>query len=181
MDTEGRQWFLHYQEAVVDQWKSSKLKIFFNFQSLSIMVVIFGAIRSTLFCQNVSSFVVFLDTPAAWKREVCYMANHNNNNPQQQQHSYQPQQHHLPPTTPPTKTTCSFTQERTEIYFLGIFCIEAMFKVVALGFVLHRGAYLRNAWNMMDFIVVVTGFVTSLFDPDCLSGGWVLVDRGFGW
>ncbi len=43
------------------------------------------------------------------------------------------------------------------MYFLGIFCIEALFKIVALGFVLHKGAYLRSMWNIMDFIVVVTG------------------------
>ena len=48
-------------------------------------------------------------------------------------------------------------QEDTEVYFLGIFCIEALFKVVALGFVLHKGSYLRNIWNIMDFVVVVTG------------------------
>ena len=48
-------------------------------------------------------------------------------------------------------------QEETEVYFLGIFCIEALFKVVALGFVLHKGSYLRNIWNIMDFVVVVTG------------------------
>lgn len=51
-------------------------------------------------------------------------------------------------------------KEKTEIYFLMIFCIEATFKIVALGFVLHRGAYLRNAWNIMDFVVVVTGLVS---------------------
>jgi len=48
-------------------------------------------------------------------------------------------------------------QEETEVYFLGIFCVEALFKIVALGFVLHKGSYLRNVWNMMDFVVVVTG------------------------
>ena len=48
-------------------------------------------------------------------------------------------------------------QEQTEVYFLGIFCVEATLKIVALGFVLHKGAYLRNVWNIMDFIVVVTG------------------------
>ena len=52
-------------------------------------------------------------------------------------------------------------QEETEVYFLGIFCVEALFKVVALGFVLHKGSYLRNVWNMMDFVVVVTGWVSS--------------------
>ena len=48
-------------------------------------------------------------------------------------------------------------QEETEVYFLAIFCVEALLKIVALGFVLHKGAYLRNVWNIMDFIVVVTG------------------------
>ena len=48
-------------------------------------------------------------------------------------------------------------QEKTEVYFLVIFCIEALLKIVALGFILHKGAYLRNVWNIMDFIVVVTG------------------------
>lgn len=47
--------------------------------------------------------------------------------------------------------------ESTEPYFLGIFTVEAALKILALGFVLHRGSYLRNAWNIMDFIVVVTG------------------------
>jgi len=45
------------------------------------------------------------------------------------------------------------------VYFLGIFCVEALFKVVALGFVLHKGSYLRNVWNIMDFVVVVTGYI----------------------
>ncbi|XKL62043.1 hypothetical protein PGB90_001876 [Kerria lacca] len=48
-------------------------------------------------------------------------------------------------------------KENTENFFLGIFCVEATVKILALGFVLHRGAYLRNVWNMMDFIVIVTG------------------------
>ena len=50
-----------------------------------------------------------------------------------------------------------FLQEATEPYFLGIFTVETALKILALGFVLHRGSYLRNAWNIMDFIVVVTG------------------------
>ncbi len=52
---------------------------------------------------------------------------------------------------------CFLLQEETEVYFLGIFCVEASLKIVALGFVLHKGAYLRNIWNIMDFVVVVTG------------------------
>lgn len=48
-------------------------------------------------------------------------------------------------------------QEKTEPYFIGIFCFEAGIKLVALGFVFHKGSYLRNGWNVMDFIVVLSG------------------------
>ncbi|XP_074655928.1 voltage-dependent calcium channel type A subunit alpha-1-like [Tubulanus polymorphus] len=58
------------------------------------------------------------------------------------------------------KTTLTLSLEKTEAYFLGIFCIEALLKIVALGFVLHKGSYLHNIWNIMDFVVVVTGFIT---------------------
>ncbi|RXM92772.1 putative voltage-dependent N-type calcium channel subunit alpha-1B [Acipenser ruthenus] len=45
----------------------------------------------------------------------------------------------------------------TEPYFIGIFCFEAGIKIIALGFAFHKGTYLRNGWNVMDFVVVLTG------------------------
>ncbi|XP_031338416.1 voltage-dependent calcium channel type A subunit alpha-1 isoform X28 [Photinus pyralis] len=59
------------------------------------------------------------------------------------------------------KTMLALRLEDTEEYFLGIFCVEAALKILALGFVLHRGSYLRNIWNIMDFFVVLTGFLTK--------------------
>uniref|UniRef100_A0A8C2KIH4 Voltage-dependent N-type calcium channel subunit alpha-1B n=1 Tax=Cyprinus carpio TaxID=7962 RepID=A0A8C2KIH4_CYPCA len=47
-------------------------------------------------------------------------------------------------------------------YFIGIFCFEAGIKIIALGFVFHKGSYLRNGWNVMDFVVVLTGILTTL-------------------
>ena len=32
--------------------------------------------------------------------------------------------------------------------------------MVALGFVMERGAYLRDMWNWLDFVVVVVGWLT---------------------
>ncbi|KAK0403052.1 hypothetical protein QR680_016690 [Steinernema hermaphroditum] len=56
--------------------------------------------------------------------------------------------------------------DKTEPYFMGIFCLECLLKIVAFGFVLHKGSYLRSGWNIMDFIVVVSGVVTMLpFTP----------------
>ena len=48
-------------------------------------------------------------------------------------------------------------QEELEPYFMGIFTVEMVTKIVAMGFVLHPDSYLRNPWNIMDFIVVVSG------------------------
>ncbi|XP_037935071.1 voltage-dependent calcium channel type A subunit alpha-1-like isoform X1 [Teleopsis dalmanni] len=58
------------------------------------------------------------------------------------------------------KTVLAQKLERTEAYFLCIFCVEASLKILALGLVLHKHSYLRNIWNIMDFFVVVTGAMT---------------------
>ncbi|XP_053671842.1 voltage-dependent calcium channel type A subunit alpha-1 isoform X2 [Anopheles nili] len=58
------------------------------------------------------------------------------------------------------KTVLAQKLEKTEAYFLGIFCVEASLKILALGFVMHKHSYLRNIWNIMDFFVVVTGSMT---------------------
>uniref|UniRef100_A0A8B9KJQ9 Calcium channel, voltage-dependent, R type, alpha 1E subunit a n=1 Tax=Astyanax mexicanus TaxID=7994 RepID=A0A8B9KJQ9_ASTMX len=59
------------------------------------------------------------------------------------------------------KTPMSRRLEKTEPYFIGMFCFEAGIKIVALGFVFHKGSYLRNGWNVMDFIVVLSGILAT--------------------
>lgn len=41
--------------------------------------------------------------------------------------------------------------------FTAIFALEFVVKTVARGFVLMPNAYLRNGWNILDFIVVISG------------------------
>lgn len=50
----------------------------------------------------------------------------------------------------------------TEIFFTVLFALEFVLKVVAQGFVLGRGAYLRDSWNIIDFLVVVTALMASI-------------------
>ena len=38
-----------------------------------------------------------------------------------------------------------------------IFLLEAVIKIVAMGFIGHSKAYLRDPWNIIDFVIVVTG------------------------
>lgn len=52
------------------------------------------------------------------------------------------------------RTPLAMQLEQAEPYFLYIFCVEAACKILALGLVLHPNSYLRNVWNIMDFIVI---------------------------
>uniref|UniRef100_A0A3B3UJX3 Voltage-dependent N-type calcium channel subunit alpha n=1 Tax=Poecilia latipinna TaxID=48699 RepID=A0A3B3UJX3_9TELE len=60
------------------------------------------------------------------------------------------------------KTPLSERLDDTEPYFIGIFCFEAGIKIIALGFAFHKGSYLRNGWNVMDFVVVLTGILATV-------------------
>ena len=68
------------------------------------------------------------------------------------------------------KTILALQLEELEPYFMGIFTVEMCTKIVAMGFVLHPDSYLRNAWNIMDFIVVVSGFLPMLMPTNEATG-----------
>lgn len=50
----------------------------------------------------------------------------------------------------------------SDIFFTAVFGLEMCIRVVSLGFIAHKGAYLRDPWNRLDFVIVVTSIV-SLF------------------
>ncbi|KAH8273691.1 hypothetical protein KR018_008850, partial [Drosophila ironensis] len=53
------------------------------------------------------------------------------------------------------------TLEKVEYVFLVIFTAECVMKIIAYGFMLHNGAYLRNGWNLLDFTIVVIGAIST--------------------
>lgn len=59
-------------------------------------------------------------------------------------------------------------QEKVEYVFMAVFTVEAVAKILALGFLLHPGAYLRSLWNLLDFSIVSIGCV-PLSVSLCLS------------
>ncbi|XP_037069843.1 muscle calcium channel subunit alpha-1-like isoform X3 [Pollicipes pollicipes] len=61
--------------------------------------------------------------------------------------------------------------ERIEYIFLVIFTTECVMRIIAYGFVLHPGAYLRNVWNILDFSIVVIGIVSTALSS--------LIEEGF--
>uniref|UniRef100_A0A673HNE4 Voltage-dependent L-type calcium channel subunit alpha n=1 Tax=Sinocyclocheilus rhinocerous TaxID=307959 RepID=A0A673HNE4_9TELE len=54
----------------------------------------------------------------------------------------------------------NLTLESLEYIFLLIFTLECFLKIVAYGLLFHEGAYLRNCWNMLDFVIVFMGLFT---------------------
>ncbi|XP_072402632.1 muscle calcium channel subunit alpha-1 isoform X5 [Diabrotica undecimpunctata] len=52
--------------------------------------------------------------------------------------------------------------EKIEYIFLVIFTTECVMKILAYGFLMHQGAYLRNGWNLLDFTIVVIGLITTV-------------------
>lgn len=44
--------------------------------------------------------------------------------------------------------------------FLGIYTLEMFIKLVARGFFINSYTYLRDAWNWLDFVVILSAYVT---------------------
>ena len=38
-----------------------------------------------------------------------------------------------------------------------VFILEAALKIIAMGFIMQKGSYLRSIWNFIDLLVAVSG------------------------
>ncbi|XP_021335252.2 calcium channel, voltage-dependent, L type, alpha 1D subunit, a isoform X2 [Danio rerio] len=61
--------------------------------------------------------------------------------------------------------------ETVEYAFLIIFTIETFLKIIAYGLVMHQNAYVRNGWNMLDFVIVVIGLFSVVLEVLTKEGG----------
>lgn len=64
----------------------------------------------------------------------------------------------------PTSTSTSEATENIELFFLVAYSIEMVLKIIGLGFILPKGAYLRDGWNILDFTIVVSSYIPILFE-----------------
>ena len=44
--------------------------------------------------------------------------------------------------------------------FTYIFTAECLFKIIALGFIKHKHSYLKDSWNILDFVIVIISLLT---------------------
>ncbi|XP_071900222.1 voltage-dependent L-type calcium channel subunit alpha-1D isoform X12 [Anas platyrhynchos] len=54
--------------------------------------------------------------------------------------------------------------EKVEYAFLIIFTVETFLKIIAYGLLLHPNAYVRNGWNLLDFVIVVVGLFSVILE-----------------
>ena len=59
----------------------------------------------------------------------------------------------------------------------GLFILEATFKIIVLGFVFGKKTYLRDAWNILDFTIVLFSCLNWILDH--VSNISVTFLRGF--
>jgi len=54
----------------------------------------------------------------------------------------------------------------TKIFYIIniLFTIEMLMKIIAKGFILHKYAYLRNGWNIIDFIICIYQWLKLKYD-----------------
>ncbi|GLV39288.1 Ca[2+]-channel protein alpha[[1]] subunit D [Carabus blaptoides fortunei] len=69
--------------------------------------------------------------------------------------------------------------EKIEYVFLVIFTAECVMKIIAYGFMMHQGAYLRNGWNLLDFTIVVIGMISTALSNLTKEGFDVKALRAF--
>lgn len=48
-----------------------------------------------------------------------------------------------------------------ENFFLWAYGSEALLKIVAMGLLFNKDAYLRDSWNILDFTIVLTSFISA--------------------
>ncbi|XP_037622668.1 sodium channel protein type 4 subunit alpha B-like isoform X1 [Sebastes umbrosus] len=74
-------------------------------------------------------------------------------------------------------TNCAFMMmsdppawsKSVELVFTAIYTFEAIIKVVSKGFCVGKFTFLRDPWNWLDIMVIITGYLTEFVDFGKLS------------
>lgn len=52
--------------------------------------------------------------------------------------------------------------EKIDEIFLYIYTLEMALKIISMGFFMRPYSYLRDSWNILDFLVVASGWVSKM-------------------
>ena len=60
----------------------------------------------------------------------------------------------------PQAVSTTVLADMLENIFLALYSIEMILKITGLGFAFNEGAYLRDVWNILDFTIVSSAYLT---------------------
>jgi hypothetical protein len=66
------------------------------------------------------------------------------------------------PTTDDTNTPL-------DLFFLSFYTLEMILKISAMGFALNKGAYLRDNWNILDFVIILFSYLPYLVESSVIN------------
>ncbi|MCQ2815701.1 MAG: ion transporter [archaeon] len=55
-------------------------------------------------------------------------------------------------------------QNTTDSYFLYFYTVEAALKIISFGFIIGEQAYIKDYWNILDFFVIIMGWVSFILE-----------------
>lgn len=53
-------------------------------------------------------------------------------------------------------------KEKADIYFLILYLVEMSLKIIAFGFIMNSGSYMRSSWNVFDFLIIMLSLIPFL-------------------
>ena len=65
-----------------------------------------------------------------------------------------------------------YSNNEIELFFLISYSIEMILKILGNGFIINKTSYLRNNWNKLDFLIVLSSYFTFFLDSSINFGGF---------
>lgn len=59
--------------------------------------------------------------------------------------------------------------DQIDLIFLIIYTCEMVLKIIAMGFFMRAHSYLRDSWNILDFLVVIFGWLSYILKENGIS------------
>lgn len=60
---------------------------------------------------------------------------------------------------------------KLEVIFLVLYSMEMILKILGLGFIMGQQAYLKDSWNILDFIIVGSSYPPYFMDQEAAQDG----------
>ena len=52
-----------------------------------------------------------------------------------------------------------------------LFTVEMVLKILGMGFLFNKGAYLRDYFNMLDFFIIMSAYLSMMQSTESSEGG----------